>query len=178
MSEPQAISENQRGEVLATDYVRSLSTGGGKPGAGYPAVMVPRSIAFRGRGDGMGEPELGEPNQVNSLRSTHGGAADMVFAPLAFHATQDPITDADAPNFGASASVGIQYGLTVRRLTPLERERLMGWADGWTEWGLDEAGQRVDMADTTRDRMTGNGVVSPVAAWIAARIRKADGRSP
>lgn len=33
-----AFSENQRGEVLETDYSRQLTTGGGKPGQGYPAV--------------------------------------------------------------------------------------------------------------------------------------------
>lgn len=135
MSEPLGVSENQRGEVLATDYVRSLSTGGGKPGAGYPAVMVEE--------------------------------------PTAFHATQDPISDADAPRLGASASLGVQQGLTVRRLTPLERERLMGWPDGWTAWGTDEQGARVDMSDTVRDRMTGNGVVMPKAAWLAERIKEA-----
>ena len=29
---PQAVSENQRGEVLLTPYSRQLTTGGGKPG--------------------------------------------------------------------------------------------------------------------------------------------------
>lgn len=33
-----AVSENQRGEVLETPYARQLTTGGGKPGQGYPAV--------------------------------------------------------------------------------------------------------------------------------------------
>lgn len=33
-----AISENQRGELVETDYAHQLTTGGGKPGQGYPAV--------------------------------------------------------------------------------------------------------------------------------------------
>jgi site-specific DNA-cytosine methylase len=33
-----AFSENQRGEVLETAHANQLSTGGGKPGQGYPAV--------------------------------------------------------------------------------------------------------------------------------------------
>jgi hypothetical protein len=39
---PQArsISENQRGEILTADIAASLSSGGGKPGQGYPAVMI------------------------------------------------------------------------------------------------------------------------------------------
>ena len=46
--------------------------------------------------------------------------------------------------------------MAVRRLTPLECERLMGWPDDWT------AGQ----SDTHRYKQCGNGVASPVAQWI------------
>ena len=52
--------------------------------------------------------------------------------------------------------------LTVRRLTPLECERLMGWPDNWTE------GQ----TDGHRYRQCGNGVASPVAEWIGEQIIK------
>lgn len=48
----------------------------------------------------------------------------------------------------------------VRRLTPLECERLMGFPDGWTE------GQ----ADSHRYRQLGNAVVPMVAEWIGHRI--------
>ena len=95
---------------------------------------------------------------------------------IAFHATQNPITDADAPSLGASASVGIQQRGTVRRLTPLERERLIGWEDDHTAWGIDEHGQRVELSDTARDRLTGNGVVTTVARWIGDRIHEVHNR--
>jgi len=45
----------------------------------------------------------------------------------------------------------------VRKLTPIECERLMGWPDDWT------CGQ----ADIHRYTQCGNGVASPVATWIA-----------
>ena len=51
--------------------------------------------------------------------------------------------------------------LAVRRLTPTECERLMGWPDGHTE----PAG-----ADSHRYRLCGNGVIAPAAEWIARRI--------
>lgn len=51
--------------------------------------------------------------------------------------------------------------LAVRRLTPLECERLMGWPGLHTE----PAG-----SDSHRYRLCGNGVVAPVAEWIAKRI--------
>ncbi len=34
------VSENQRGELRLTPYSRQLTTGGGKPGQGYPAVLI------------------------------------------------------------------------------------------------------------------------------------------
>ncbi len=58
----------------------------------------------------------------------------------------------------------------VRRLTPLEAERLMGWPDGHTLHGVTDDGKPVTMADGPRYRMCGNGVVAPVAKWIAKRL--------
>lgn len=57
-----------------------------------------------------------------------------------------------------------------RRLTPVETERLQGFLDDWTAWGIDEGGERVEMADTPRYRFLGNAVSVPVAAWIGRRI--------
>ena len=56
-----------------------------------------------------------------------------------------------------------QTTMAVRRLTPIECERLMGWPDNWTE------GQ----ADTHRYKQCGNGVASPVAQWIGEQILEA-----
>lgn len=39
-----AFSENQRGEVLETDYARQITAGGGKPGQGYPAVRMGMAV--------------------------------------------------------------------------------------------------------------------------------------
>jgi DNA (cytosine-5)-methyltransferase 1 len=52
----------------------------------------------------------------------------------------------------------------VRRLTPLECERLQGFPDGWT------GGQ----SDTARYRQLGNAVPVPVVAWIGRRLAAAD----
>jgi DNA (cytosine-5)-methyltransferase 1 len=48
----------------------------------------------------------------------------------------------------------------VRRLTPLECERLQGFPDGWTE------GQ----SDTNRYKQMGNAVAVPVVEWIIQGI--------
>jgi DNA (cytosine-5)-methyltransferase 1 len=61
-----------------------------------------------------------------------------------------------------------------RRLTPTECERIQGFPDGWTAWGLDEQGRRVEMSDAARYRMLGNAVCVPVAKWIGQRIVEAN----
>lgn len=60
-----------------------------------------------------------------------------------------------------------------RRLTPVECERLMGWADGHTALGVDEQGREYALSDTARYKLCGNGVASPVAGWIAWRLKEA-----
>lgn len=52
--------------------------------------------------------------------------------------------------------------MAVRRLTPIECERLMGWPDNWTD------GQ----TDGHRYKQCGNGVASPVATWIGLQLKK------
>jgi DNA (cytosine-5)-methyltransferase 1 len=59
--------------------------------------------------------------------------------------------------------------MAVRRLTPLECERLMGWGDHHTRWKADGTEQ----ADTHRYKQCGNGVASPVAQWIGKHLLKA-----
>lgn len=54
----------------------------------------------------------------------------------------------------------------VRRLTPLECERLMGFDDEWTKW--DSNGKQI--ADSPRYKMLGNSVAVPCAEWIAKRM--------
>ena len=51
-------------------------------------------------------------------------------------------------------------GSTVRRLTPVECERLQGFPDDWT------AGQ----PDSTRYKQMGNAVAVPVVQWIINRM--------
>ena len=58
----------------------------------------------------------------------------------------------------------VATNMAVRRLTPIECERLMGWPDDWT------GGQ----ADTHRYKQCGNGVASPVATWIGQQLMELD----
>ncbi len=56
----------------------------------------------------------------------------------------------------------------VRRLTPLETERLQGFPDGWTL--PKTAIEDVNTLDSARYHACGNAVSVPVAEWLGARI--------
>ena len=60
----------------------------------------------------------------------------------------------------------------VRRLTPLECERLQGFPDGWTDIGewTDSKGKKRDTSDTARYRALGNSIALPYWKVLARRI--------
>jgi len=55
--------------------------------------------------------------------------------------------------------------MRIRRLTPTECERLMGLEDNWTAKGIVD-GKEVDISDTQRYKMCGNGVVVNVVDYV------------
>lgn len=61
---------------------------------------------------------------------------------------------------------GIREGMTIRRLTPRECERLQGFPDDWTKY--DNEGRIV--SDAQRYKMCGNAVTTNVVAAIAAQL--------
>ena len=58
----------------------------------------------------------------------------------------------------------------VRKLMPVECERLMSWEDDWTRWGIDDKGNKVEISDSQRYKMCGNGVVSNVVREIVKAL--------
>ena len=62
----------------------------------------------------------------------------------------------------------------VRRLTPLECERLQGFPDDWTnigEW-VDSKGKKHKEADSPRYKALGNSIALPFWEWMAERMIK------
>ena len=78
------------------------------------------------------------------------------------------ISDAVMPGARCSANVGCKVPdgeLAVRRLIPLECERLQGFPDGWTAM----------LSDTQRYKCLGNAVTMYVVRWILRRIAEVKG---
>ena len=59
---------------------------------------------------------------------------------------------------------------SVRKLMPIECERLMSWPDNHTKYGMTENGETVEISDSQRYKMCGNRVVSEVVKHLAKHL--------
>lgn len=72
---------------------------------------------------------------------------------------------------------GVGVGLAVRRLTPVECERLQGFPDDWTR--IPYRGKpSINCPDGPRYKAIGNSMAVPVMAWIGRRIDAEMKRKP
>lgn len=109
-------------------------------------ITEPYTIAIRGREEGS-TVEVRNDGTANALLTPNGGRAGM----------------------GVGA---VGWGMQVRRLTPVECERLQGFPDNHTliSWrGKDAA----DCPDGPRYKAIGNSMAVPVMRWIGERIAAA-----
>jgi DNA (cytosine-5)-methyltransferase 1 len=143
--------------------------------AASPGVNAP------GRLEGGGSAEVGEPGDPAFAPRTNGGGSSYpMVASLAvagdFSASEGVAqtiraltaegADASEDGTGRGTNQGRAAPGAVRRLTPLETERLQGFPDEWTRWKADGAEQ----SDSARYRQCGNAVAVPVVEWIARRL--------
>ena len=73
-------------------------------------------------------------------------------------------------NLNSNNVVRVRY--IVRRLTPLECERLQGYPDGWTDIGewVDSKGKKHKEADSPRYKALGNSIAIPPWKWVLKRL--------
>lgn len=78
------------------------------------------------------------------------------------------------PNGGISYNLQntVRTGMIVRRLTPMECERLQGFSDGWTDIGewRDSKGKLRKPSDSPRYKALGNSIALPFWDFLAKRI--------
>lgn len=100
------------------------------------------------------------------------GRIDYETETMVVHGTQDPDTNVELAhtlgrNNGAENAV-FAGDMAVRRLTPVECERLQGFPDGHT----DVPYRGKPAADGPRYKAIGNSMAVPVMRWIGERIVK------
>lgn len=73
----------------------------------------------------------------------------------------------------------VRLGMIVRRLTPMECERLQGFPDGWTDIGdwvkTDKRGREIKVkgsADSPRYKALGNSIALPFWDWMLRRMAR------
>lgn len=80
-----------------------------------------------------------------------------------------PTIPARAREDGSGQPV-IMEGDRIRRLTPVECERLQHFRDGYTQFGIDEKGKQITISDTQRYKVLGNAVTTSVPEYIAEQL--------
>ena len=78
-----------------------------------------------------------------------------------------------ANRIDASVMERSAQGWIVRRLTPVECERLQGYPDGWTDIGdwTDSKGKKHKYADSPRYKALGNSIALPQWFWMVQKMR-------
>ena len=124
-------------------------------------IIADRSRSYAGKGR-----KLESPKDIsNSLTSVTKDNLVTTFVMLTNKNsnTKQRVQDRNSTwCLGTSGDFGLKDGTRIRRLTPLECERLQGFPDNWTKY--DSEGNIV--SDTQRYKMCGNAVTVPVVEYI------------
>lgn len=156
--------------VYETDKLAAITTNG----QDNPAKIV-EAVAFQG------SIARGKSNITNGFPTVmaESDGDNAISVAIGFNARQDPvpITNLISGVDGrAQCTPGVCYqdGVhwRVRRLTPVEYERLMAFPDDWTLTGINAKGKEITIKDGPRYKMNGNSVVVLVFAWIAERMAR------
>lgn len=144
--------------------------GGNKPAVVAPAVALDMTHAC----DVIRE--CGE--QVPALQArmgTGGNQVPLTYSRQAIGEYKESSTGStcSARDFKDSTDLAITH-MVVRRLTPMECERLQGFPDHWTDIGewIDEKGKKHKDADSPRYKALGNSIALPFWDWMLRRMAR------
>ena len=71
---------------------------------------------------------------------------------------------------GAKTGFYLDKDAKIRRLTPMEGERLQGFEDFWTKEGIDKNGNVIQLSDAQRYKCIGNAVTVNVIKAIGRKL--------
>jgi hypothetical protein len=170
-----SLSQVLQDEVPSKFYLSARAAAGILRRAERRGKMLPQHLRGGAGGRGYNSPRGREDDNLVAhtlkINTEHANGADLetyVMPTLDTHLGDKRWLE----NQSVIGNYGVmkQAGAGVRRLTPLECERLQGFPDDWTRWTADGR----EIADSHRYRMMGNAVTVPVAQWIGHRLVAAD----
>lgn len=126
----------------------------------------PPSVAYQCHGSNVGPMGLIRAGNGNAAGGVPFIACDYANGAFEQHHLSRPLTNSPDRSRGAPI---VKNAMGVRRLMPIECERLQGFPDDWTRYGANGE----EMSDSTRYRMCGNAVAVPCVDWIARRLMEA-----
>lgn len=111
---------------------------------------------------------------LQSRMGTGGNQVPLTFQQNGFgdYKQADVASSCKHRDFKDATDLCTQYGI-IRRLTPLECERLQGFPDGWTDIGAwtDENGKlHQESSDSARYKALGNSIALPPWKWVLKRL--------
>lgn len=146
------------GENLSPTLTSAMGTGGGH----VPVVKDVANVhAFKVRGgcDGGGKDYLEQDEKAFTLSTTQD---QQILAPTL--TTNDSSRSPRASEVTNQIASVYQSSMQVRRLTPIECERLQGFPDNYTNI-------KHNCPDGSRYKALGNSMAVPVMRWIGKRIK-------
>jgi DNA (cytosine-5)-methyltransferase 1 len=152
----------EAGEGVA-GTLESRAGGGGFPGT--DGTCSGHVVAFSCKDYGADAGELAPTMRAMNHAASHanGGGQIAVAHTDVAHTLLGEGFDASEDGTGRGTPLVptiVPSGMAVRRLTPIEAERLQGFPDGYT----------AGFSDSCRYRMLGNAVCQTVSYWIALRL--------
>lgn len=173
------FAQNSRDEVRVVGDGTVSGALAAEPGAKQTTYVCQPCVAFSA-GQSSESGSVGAQEEVApTLRAGSSGTNQVptvCMSDLSANAAVDDDLCGTVKVGGAPPAVltarGVPFGLawrwpwTVRRLMPVECERLQGFPDGWTDLG--------GTPDTPRYKALGNSMAVPVMEWIGRRIAMVD----
>lgn len=165
-------------KYLNDDKAATIKSSGGSYGGGSENLVVEELDGYNATLTGDKSSTLGVNCGMSTGRNgvlVHDVAENTV---CAFHGQASYTADISAssevaPNLMNTKQVNVQQKYVVRRLTPLECERLQVFPDGWTDIGpwVDSKGRlHKDSSDAARYKALGNSIAIPPWAWVLRRL--------
>ena len=157
-------SSNPYSGCREVSVAKTLDTGVPDPSRNQGGIAI-----FDARGNGNG-------NIVSTLTGDHQNRITDYTALCIGNGQTNQISMAEKANaldtMHDQQAVYVPSAATVRRLTPLECERLQGYPDGWTDIGAwtDSKGRSRHTSDTVRYKALGNSIALPFWFWLLRRI--------
>jgi DNA (cytosine-5)-methyltransferase 1 len=122
--------------------------------------------ANNGKGNGLGVGHPGDPMNTLDTSSRHSVAFGWQNSP-----SQSMSMDTISPTLDKSKTPATMHNMAVRRLTPVECERLQGFPDNYTNI-------KENCPDGPRYKAMGNSMAVPVMRWIGERINRLEHGNP